>query len=497
MSEETPPWLAPRMERLASTAASRSKWSDPRPLAMPRGCDLPEEIDHERLSRLGVAVPGKLPGSMACDPCLDHASVWDTVLSMPCFDGPPKVCSRKSLPPFRQSNTDWEGIASSLNRVGRPSGEGEFLRPSGRWIDDLMSMENGWWILESAHALSHARRIAEASKGAKGQKAGFLEELAELLVAMRYGLTVWCPTKYDMLHGRTSGMWLSDVGRLGIRIAVATNIRKPWVSMGVGEYGVRPYRDAIVVLVGIHLEPQPWSARTGNPDDSDRSWLEMNRWSCMPSISVISGWIGVDELCSFTPCSRNESSPVASARFCAPSSALDGPSLLDAYMASLPRYPQNHESGVWGARELLDSEWMKRLVDSTPALPCRGCLSLNMLAEGAPERPSCPRPEPGKKAGKNAEEEWARYDDAIDRIVETTAKACEFHYLRFMYPESGRKKIKSRNSRASRLEKCASRLSALRSKAASLRLSGFADRAAVKLRSAEAAMSEMSSALGG
>ena len=336
--------------------------------------------------------------------CLDPMSTgifrtWDSVFTVPyCQGARVPIYDRKSLPPYRQLNSDWDTIAMDLNRVGRPSGEGEFLRPEGKWIVDLVKDPDGTRLLESAHAVHHLRQLVGASEG-------FLECLAEIAFAKRYGIAFWCPNASDVEHGDRDGDGL--FARIGMRFAVSTNMRKPWLTVpAVGPDAPRPYQDSCVVLCGIHLEPQPWGAREDNPNDDDESWLEMNRWSCMPTIVTFCGWMFVDELMKLPLVGRYRSSKPEEVCVTAPAMALDGPSTIDDYMSELSEEYRTSRPGVglWKFDDFAR--------DRLPVV----------------------------------ELEWEAYDAKVDKIVRTVEKACDFHDRRFKYKEKGRKERKSRRS---------------------------------------------------
>jgi hypothetical protein len=253
-----------------------------------------------------------------------------------------------------------------------------------------------------------------------------------------YGLSFWFPTPENVEKGGRGG---SLFDRLGIRFAVSTNMRKPWLVMdAVGPDGLVPYQDSWAILAGVHLEPQPWSAREGNPNDSDESWLEMNRWSCMPTIVTLCGWLFSDELMKLPLVNRYRSARQEDVCITAPASALDGPSTIDEYMLSVPdRFREcSEDDGLWTVDRFISDRL--RIVESfVPPFPCRDCLRLNMASEGAPTKPMQPRPEKSRKGTRktDAELEWEAYDAKIDKIVRVVEKACDFHDRRFKYPSGG------------------------------------------------------------
>jgi len=474
--------LSGRVDRVKSAADSRIRCGNEHTerLHIPPGCMLPGSVTDERMSLIRhLELDGNDRSNIAYSPAEEREKLWDHVFGCPYSKGQIRVVTRKSIPAFADVNPDWKSISSSLNRVGRPSGDGEFLRPVGKWIKDLVADDNGYMLLEAAHVLAHARSMACRCGMAYGN--GFLECLAEMAIADRYGLTVWCPSPDEIVYGKPCRR--SDVESIGIKAVVSTNIRKPWLSTRIGQNGMRPYIDTIAVLVGVHLEPQPWSAREGNPNENDRSWLEMNRWSCMPSLLSISGWMAADELCKAPLVGRNDDSSWHSANFMVPASAMDGPSSLDLYVPCIDL--ATHEHGMT-VDKFISSDLFAGMKSFTPPLPCRECLRLNMSAEGAPTRPVHKRPDPDdKRQNAEAVKEWAEYDAKIDKIFDVVKKASDFHFCRFN--EGGRKILKERRKNAKFVSETLGKLKSYDKRARSLASKGFTDKASeIRKKSREA-----------
>jgi len=76
-------------------------------------------------------------------------------------------------------------------------------------------------------------------------------------------------------------------------------------------------------------------------------------------------------------------------------------------------------------------EWLagaecERLIMSTPPLPCKDCMRLNMQADGSPVRPTSRRPDHGKPASRDVVEAWQKWDSDFDKIFELVKKATIF-----------------------------------------------------------------------
>lgn len=377
--------------------------------------------------------------SVAKFPLLEADNVWSCIKNQPyCTGGSIPIVDKKSFPPFHNTNDEWEEILKGLNHVGRPSGEGEFLRPEGRYVTDLIKTANGRGILEAAHIITHARAMALGDS--TRIKTGFLECLGELVLALRWDTTIFCPTP-EQIAGSIDRDSIPDFFcKYGIKIVVSSNFRKPWLTMNaVGPNGPRPSKDTVAVLINLHVEPEPWSTREGNPNSKDSSWLELNRWSCMPSIVCIAGWKCLDELMKAPLIYPYRNANMHKEDICVtlPTTALDPVWALEAMVEQVHNsledvaYP---ELGVYKARELVNSDVLKPLAYCTPPFPCIECLKLNMMSPGAPTRPSCKRPEVKRYKSYKKDEadlEWEAYDAKVLHIVEVVKKACSFYDKRF------------------------------------------------------------------
>lgn len=393
--------------------------------------------------------------------------VWSHIMLTPyCLGATVPVLDRKEIPPLPNVNTDWDAILGCLNNVGRPSGSGEFRRPEGPFVLDLVKAPNGRKLLEAAHAVAHARAMAEGEVSGHG---GFLEALAEMFLAMRWHVTFHCPTLGEILGDDRSRGDEGAFGWHGIKVVTSTRPRKPWLTMpAVGPEGPRVGRDCIAVLVGVHLEAEPWATREGNPNTEDETWLEMNRWSCMPSLLCLSGWKGMDEMMKAPLVLPYRNSGKEDVCATMPVTALDPPSALDALVAqqsSVSVRCANPALGVWFVEDFLESRWLKALLSVTPPLPCRDCLRLNMASPGAPTRPATRRPDMSKVKGRRtqsldeAEREWSEYDAKVDRIFKVVDKACRFHDMRFGY---GLKFRKLRSARSKKVAELLERIASCR-----------------------------------
>lgn len=464
-----------RAERLVEMAKERLGGEKPTMLDMPLGAEFGREIRPSDLDTIRELHTKITSDAISPDPSYERWKTWMYMFGIPYSATPAKTTTIRSLPPFKKRNEDWDRILAGLNHVGRPSGEGEFMRPTGEWVTDLTKSPNGYEFMEAAHVLAHARALAKRKSVQDMRYRGFLETLSELVIAKRYRLTVKVPTLEEIVAGEDN-CHTSSFDMNGIRPVVSTNMRKPWLIAGMQNGCLTLFRDSVIVLVGIHLEPQPWSSREDNPNAEDDSWLEMNRWSCMPSIVSISGWVGIDELSKAPVVSRNEGQDISTGSFVMPVTALDGPSTLDVLMARKEE-PDKPENGIWHVDRFLESDWLQRLKRVVAPLPCRDCLRLNMSAEGAPTKPASKRPDPDDKRDTEAAREWKEYDAKIDKIVNTVQKACDFYECRFVHPEGGGKMLRERRRNAKFVSEALERIESNTKRSKSLATKGFSDKA--------------------
>lgn len=383
--------------------------------------------------------------NIAVNPLLDKTKVWNHVLACPYSRSStiPIYYGKDKIQQPKVCNKEWDEILVGLNHVGRPSGEGEFLRPEGKYLMDLTKEQNGYQILEAAHVIAHARALA--NRNTERMQIGFLECLAEVFLSKYLSLPIYIPTLEDISNGEYNSKSLFT--DLGIKVVVSTAFRNPWLTMNaVGEKGPIPFKTTAAVLVNIHLEPQPYSAREDNPNSEDKSWLEMNRWSCMPSILNIAGWKSMDELMKAPLVYPFANSSKDDVCVKLPVSALDEPSTFIEVVNNARESIKDTAQG-WLIDDFMSSKEFKRLKNGTPPFPCKECLKLNMASDGAPTKPLSKRPnvEKNKKPTTDAEKEWAEYDKKIDKIIEVVKKSCSFYYKRFCGESGKTLKLRQRN----------------------------------------------------
>lgn len=354
--------------------------------------------------------------------------------------------TRKAFPSVENTNSEWDSILRGLNHVGRPSGDGPAFRPEGEHVIDLTAVAGGYDIVDAAHVLTHLQAIENPSSVTR---TSFLDNVAKMVVALRFGLSIRVPT----FNGRDKP---DDFERYGILVLSSVNIRRPWLSVPVSS--LVPFKTLCAVLVGIQLEPHPFSARSDNPNDEDKSWLELNRWSELPTVTCLCGWKCVDELSKAPVTVPFDGAGRDKWQFTLPVTGLDRPSEFGNFVKDVmgsvgPSY-RDGSAGVWDVEEWISSDEYARARSCTPPLPCKECMRLNLSAEGAPVRPAHPRPDKMPKKGTPkhrmtlAEREWSDYDEHIGKIFDIVEKATEFHESRTKGIDARKERRKRRSSYA-------------------------------------------------
>ena len=155
--------------------------------------------------------------------------------------------------------------------------------------------------------------------------------------------------------------------------------------------------------------------------------MEVNRWSCSPTMVSIAGWELADVVM--------RQQPSAVDAWSQPEFVVAAPALMP--WDSLPAYIEAAKAArgeavadnvrYWHVMDWLESKAMRELVASSPPIPCRECLRLNMRAEGAPGRPQSrpPKEKPNRKSQylTREEREWLDWDERIDQAASLEKRA--------------------------------------------------------------------------
>lgn len=353
--------------------------------------------------------------------------VWDAAIGIPASSSrPADVLDPRGLPCIRNLNSTWtDDMVPALAKVGYVFGTGKFERPKHPFIVDLVAHPLGWRILEAAHALAHLACDMRGGKKSKAIKTGSMntymhKALAQLAFCMVYGIPISPLTTDDASSFNYSDM--TRCGLYGIKLAVSGRPRAPMARIPIMTPDMLiPDKDIAVVLVGVHTEPHP----NGFTSMSNK-WKEVNRWSCQPSMVVIAGWELADVICH-QPIIANDRRDSVLLEYGMNAVDMFGPDTFAAYLKKAVEHRGLPEGdGYKYVDEWLVSLECEQLIMSTPPLPCKDCMRLNMQADGSPERPVGRRPVPGKPASHDVVASWKKWDSDFEQIFELVKKATIF-----------------------------------------------------------------------
>jgi len=357
--------------------------------------------------------------------------VWDACIGIPAVKMRGNtVYLQKNLPVVRTINDTWQNKTMiDLSRIGRMTPTSEYVRPKGAWLLDYMTDDDGWKLLELAHMLAHraedpeviARRTKPYTYGQNGSL--FQLFVFKVFMCRKFGL----PIDVDMSCEDAETQDMFD--KYGIVASVNTKLRDPVLKIPASGQGcLVPGKDICVVSGSVHIEPTPHSAAVG----TDR-WLEMNRWSCEPTIVAFAGWELVDvvthaPLVSAVPGGRPYYALQPCALQCSDSFCHFIASAEEVRGKCIP-----DSKRYWLVDEYIKSEEFSKALMESPPIPCKRCFQLNMMSDGSPMKPKSEKPDKKAKKGElptAAQIEWNEWNDKIEKIFGTCEKAARFMDLR-------------------------------------------------------------------
>lgn len=354
--------------------------------------------------------------------------VWDAVL------GAPAAAIRKgqyahagAVPAFRAINDDWQGTAVDLSRIGRVSPDGEYRRPSGDWILDVVTDPKGWWLLELAHMLAH--RAEDASELARrplpymyGQTASLFQTmLFRVFLSRKFGLPL------DTYPGGPDPADHDPFERYGILCSVSSKTRNPAMLVPSDGPGCPKPGSLCVVEGAVRIEPTPYAMAAG----TDR-WIALNRWSCSPTTVAFVGWELVDVVTHAPLLPHGSHAPDYVMQPMALQCASSFRHFLDGAAEHFGGIRPDNDR-TWLVDDYLASDRFMEDLKSSPPLPCKRCLKLNMQSDGSPERPQSERPLKAVKKDAPAtveQREWAEWDAGMNRVYGIVEKAVTYMEVR-------------------------------------------------------------------
>jgi len=369
-----------------------------------------------------------------------------------------RTMSSQRVPSFRKTNTTWlEQTVPAFYRVGMPRDGVVLRRPQSPAIVDLVAERWGWRLLEAAHALAHR---AEVQLRFKPQGYGLYGSLtinwvAKLAAAVKYGLPVDVSGEPPPATAAEAARSNDGFYRYGISLCDSNCFHAPFVRVPcIGRNAPVPDRDVCFLAVGVYIEPHPRGFTEGTG-----KWLEVNRWSCSPTMVSFAGWELADVVMRQQP-------NVLVSGWSVPEFVVAAPSLMP--YDTLPQYIDAAREArgeavadnerYWDVAEWLGSRNMRDMVASSPPLPCRDCLRLNMRAEGAPGKPQCSppkeKPNPKSKHLTREEREWLDWDDRINQVFGMIEKAVMYYEARLWGATEAKRRRRARR-RATNLRNAA------------------------------------------
>ena len=340
--------------------------------------------------------------------------------------------SSKIIPPQhlmanKLCNTYWsQKLQPAINNVG-PSLESDYVRRAeDTYIVDFTRIPNGWFYLEIAHALTH-KELDNRYSNDKWHKERpetshtFCKWVAKIAVAYAYGLPL-CTNKafYPKLQE-------ADFPDVGLSVYVSKTYDNPVNSIPINkDEALLVDKTLAAVNVGIFSEPHPYGFITGTLDSTPQ-----DRWCCMPTLAVISGWDTVENICHQPFVSRV---PYGRTPVCYGIHPMDlmGPDLLWGYLQlwrmhraaeQKPTLPDTNYTCVY-LDSVLNTKMFEELYLYSPPLPCKYCMTWNYKTERKPERPDGRAPTAAKELKNKNMWMWRLYyrdvqavEDIIERAV--------------------------------------------------------------------------------
>lgn len=385
-------------------------------------------------------------GYLSSSPVRKGLAVWDRTMFVP---RPSTSVLPAGSASSGASNTDWPEILDNLNDV-TPGLGGK--RPSGRFVWDLMNMPRAWELANLAHVLVHKVMSSKRERFSYSQTANALAGfMFKVCMAVRYDLVM------DMdPHMTSSGKNLDSLEKRGVRINMARQFRNPRMDIPcLGANAPRMDRDVCYVCGSAYVEPQP------NPRTVDEGgWLEVNRWSCLPTVFCFAGWQTVDFVSHSQFVKYRNGGDIF---WETPVGSLEPPSMFTEVLADSS---SDTGDGVryFRVMDYLDTMAYQASKACCPPLPCRNCMKVNTRVDNCPVRPA------GEPEAKRT---WLEYEEGMERIYSTCRKAAQFFEGRLEGHRKAKVSRRKRSSISSKVEKLEEQARRLGERAMKKMTSGF------------------------
>lgn len=366
--------------------------------------------------------------------------VWDAAIGIPAPAlRQPNVIKLRMVPSIRNTNTLWSSTTvPALGRVGPLGLNGEFVRPAGPYIFDLMNHPLGWRILDGAHALAH--RFADTIPVIRKNKAYATSPTYthpqritfQMVACLTYGLP------FDTWRLNDDNSSMQSIAQYGINLYPSSYFRAPTLTVPViTTDACRPDTVIACLAGGVYIEPHPHGFTT-----ETQHWKEVNRWSCSPTMCVIAGWELMDVVTHQTLCAIDPADKRNPVCYGMNPSDLQSPDTFWAYLQYAVKHrglPKVDNKRYWFVEDWLTSKDYANAINEAPPLPCRDCLRLNMRTEGAPQRPQSRPPDRVRtktellaiRAGtlrvSQTEQDWLDWEAQLQSILGLIQQATQYY----------------------------------------------------------------------
>ena len=379
---------------------------------------------------------------------------WDSAVGIPATTSrTSKIIEMRSTPIVRNCNTYWtQEIIPALQRVG-PTGEpGVYRRVTGEYVLDLTQIEDGWFWLEIAHAIAHFGGDDKASstrwsKGAVDSKTvGWLQgTIAKMAVAWFYDLPMdTCPM--------SEGIYAEpDFPSVGLEVKSSSFYDTPFLRVPWDNNEALRFDETLAVMsVGLFVEPHPFGFITGTLEAEPG-----DRWACVPTIAIISGWETPDvithqPLVSRKPWDKRE--PIC---YGVHPRDLLSPDLFWGYLklwskrqVDMGRSPVPlSDTRRMRMHELMFSPTFERLIANSPPLPCRECMMWNPKTDGVPKRPRGVPPKNANELKRRENGEWRLYFQEVEAVYGILDRSVTAYEYKLWEPQHTKRirKMRMRN----------------------------------------------------
>ena len=399
-----------------------------------------------------------------CDPspCREGLAIWDRAMLAPRRSTSVVPAGQATGP---MVNVEWSDTLMALNDV-TPGLEGK--RPRGRYVWDLLEpglvgpgVPGGAWdLIELAHMLTHRTNAYDKTRFKYSQTSTALAwNLFKIMFALKYDLIM------DMNPEKSKEKTLDSLDKRGIRITMSRNFRNPYLDIPcTGDRTLRKDKDTAVIVASSYIEPQP---NQKNVDEG--KWMELNRWSCLPTVVCFAGWQSVD----FVTHAQLVKFRMGKDLFWEiPVHSLENPGDIRHVLGwgmGEPGQDEGDGKRFFKVMDYLKSDSFAKSRKCSKTLPCRNCMKVNPRIDGCPSKP--------REKDPQVNEDWLKYEEGMERILDTCEKATKYFEGHIHGHSVVKKERKKRNSTSNRISLLKSRMERLESKAKVKMAKGFVSEA--------------------